>query len=764
MTFSLSLTTLAMVDAYFSARIEPIASAEDADRLRRYLKGLLEQRVLPPLRGNSINLNAAAKACGIPPDVMQAIRPHLVPIANSVCRTLFAVGAQSHRLPPPLARIEPVSTPVKRKIKRNLPKAGSPPRRYGPKKREIVEFPTPLWDADTDKMPFPEALLTQIKRHGDTFFHLYRAVGEVDKLVDPHSIRSWCEGKRAPRTIQSLEVLGRIERRYRLPAGYFKARLAHPGRAHTGHRMREIDRAEARRLAWHLPEDFNSRSKEEQDEIITWVQANIVVGATEYRRYQSTAAKAPYSVRFNSLQTKTRRRGTMERQADTDSADPDIRNTAFTAPDRLEAEMNELVRFKTATLTAVGQQRNGVWNNQTATQRIEHFGLMFGAFAASPGSTVRGYGAGLDKLTFGMLVFPKVWDWYLTWRERKRGFYTMWESDMLILGAALTRKDTGWLRQSPHIAQHLAPIPGLFTNEDVTRAQADWETACEQIHQHTRLRNAEIERVARVHRDPFEPILVVLEAEKPVSEYRKITDEIIRLMPDEGAYPTAHAEAVRSFLLLRLGLHLGLRQRNMRELLVCLPGETPRSERRLEDLKRGEIRWSDRDQGWEVLIPSVAFKNYDSSFFGSKPFRLVLPDLAGLYSYIDAYVNRHRGRLLGRADDPGTFFIKTTKATSVGAAYDQNTFYEAWRLTIQRFGIYNPWTGCGAIKGLLPHGPHNIRDILATHILKQTGSFEHASYAIQDTPEMVKKHYGRFLPQDKAQIAANVLNKVWEGT
>ena len=31
---------------------------------------------------------------------------------------------------------------------------------------------------------------------------------------------------------------------------------------------------------------------------------------------------------------------------------------------------------------------------------------------------------------------------------------------------------------------------------------------------------------------------------------------------------------------------------------------------------------------------------------------------------------------------------------------------------------------------------------------------EQASYAIQDTPEMVAKHYGRFLPQDKAALAA----------
>lgn len=65
-------------------------------------------------------------------------------------------------------------------------------------------------------------------------------------------------------------------------------------------------------------------------------------------------------------------------------------------------------------------------------------------------------------------------------------------------------------------------------------------------------------------------------------------------------------------------------------------------------------------------------------------------------------------------------------------------------------------------KGLLPHGPHSIRDVLATHALKQTGSYEQASYAIQDTPEMVAKHYGRFLPQDKSALVAEILNRVWQ--
>jgi hypothetical protein len=57
--------------------------------------------------------------------------------------------------------------------------------------------------------------------------------------------------------------------------------------------------------------------------------------------------------------------------------------------------------------------------------------------------------------------------------------------------------------------------------------------------------------------------------------------------------------------------------------------------------------------------------------------------------------------------------------------------------------------------------PTASHDVIATHILKQTGSYEQASYAIQDTPEMVAQHYGRFLPQDKAAISAEILNRAW---
>jgi hypothetical protein len=290
-------------------------------------------------------------------------------------------------------------------------------------------------------------------------------------------------------------------------------------------------------------------------------------------------------------------------------------------------------------------QRNGVWGAETASQKVEHFGLWFGAFVAPPESEVQGLGVDPKLLTFAMMVFPQIWDWYLHWRERRRGFYTKWEIDLLSIAAAICREETGWLRQSPRLSSNLRPIDGLITEADIIAVQADWHAGCDRMYKHARRRIKEINRVARVHRDPFEPILPVLEAPSPVGEYRKITEEILRHMPDERHNTRAAAEAVRAFLMLRVGLHTGLRQKNLRELMLCQPGSLPTAERKLEDLKRGELRWSSRDQGWEILIPSVAFKNANSSFFGSKPFRLILPDLGRLWRTAATLVSWHRHRL-----------------------------------------------------------------------------------------------------------------------
>ncbi|UUL82596.1 hypothetical protein [Sphingomonas qomolangmaensis] len=634
---------------------------------------------------------------------------------------------------------------------------GAPRGKRGPKPRPIVEFPEPLFDNAVDPTSFSEAFAFQLERHGDSCWHLHRALMHPDETFDRKTFKHWAAGTKRPNTIVSFEMLARVERRYRLPGGYFRDKLERSGRAprRSGHLVGSP--SEHRRLAWHLPDDFEDRPAAEREDILNWVRTVIISGSTDYRRYHAEAIKVRYSLRFPVLTAF----GTKALPQNDPAVGPHPDETLL-APLALVRELGELVEFKTATLARIGLKRSGVWNEETVSQKIEHLGLMFGALVADPDSPVSGLGVPRDDLCMALLAIPAVWDWYLHWREARRGFYTAWEVNMLELSTALTRRQTGWLRQNPQFALRLQPITGLVGMADIDRARTDWDGLCDASHAHTLTRTKEIGRIARVHRDPFEPILPILEDESPVGAYRKITAEIIREMPDVDRYPRAAAEAVRGFLMLRLGLHLGVRQKNLRQLLVGARGTPHRTERQLEGLRRGELHWNARDQGWEVLIPSIAFKNANSSFFGKRPFRLLLPDFDGLYAHIDAYLARHRLLLLNGAADPGTFFVKTVKRTSSDASYNSAAFYEAWRLMIQRYGIYNPFTGRGAIKGLLPHGPHNVRDVLATHILKRTGSYEQASYAIQDTPEMVAKHYGRFLPQDKAALAARILNQVWE--
>ncbi|WP_370322251.1 hypothetical protein [Oricola sp.] len=781
-----------MIDQFLRQRVATVLPPRDLERLASYLHHLIIEELPPPRRSGRPDWNGIASACGVETEALLQAGKTIEPGIDAITRF---VGTRPKTQNPSVTTTKSRTAEKAPKDKKQSPKArkkrkrtkaapcehtegntaGSsqtfPPRtRRGTQPKPIAVFPEALWSEWEEPGSFPEALKLHIDRHGDSIWHLHRAIVKPDETFDRKTLQTWVQGTKAPRSVASFEILGRIERRYRLPDGYFKRKLMHPARAAIGHKPANMTPSQRRRIAWHLPDDFDRRPPEEQEEILEWIQDNIVSGGTDFSRFQALALRNRYAIRFPgvlegasgaTIPAIERRRDAPDPHLERDDFE-DATNVAVDAPERLWNEMAELLDFKTATLTTFGFQRIGVWGEETAAQKVEHFGLLFGALAAPKRSAIRGLGAPLENLTFALLLFPSVWDWYVTWRERRRGFYTAWEVDMLRLALALTRAETGWLRQRPDLAMHLEPIPGLLSEAQIADARADWNAACEICHKHCAGRVKEIQRVAKVHRDPFEPIMAILEADSPVGEYRKIADEIVRTMPEEERYPVAAAEAVRSFLIIRFGLHTGLRQKNLRQLLLCPKGRAPTSERQLEDMKVGEIRWSERDQGWEVFIPSVAFKNANSSYFGDKPFRLVLPDIGDLYRYIETYVCRHRSRLLKGKGDPGTFFVKTMKANSVAAAYDQNTFFDAWRLIVQRYGIYNPYTGRGVIKGLLPHGPHNVRDVLATHILKKTGSYEQASYAIQDTPDMVAKHYGRFLPQDKAALAARILNQVWE--
>ncbi len=253
-------------------------------------------------------------------------------------------------------------------------------------------------------------------------------------------------------------------------------------------------------------------------------------------------------------------------------------------------------------------------------------------------------------------------------------------------------------------------------------------------------------------REPFAAILPVLEADRPLNEYGKILTEIDRRRPDPMHSPLRAAVAARGWLMIRIGLETGLRSKNLRQLLVRDKGQGRTPQARLKEARRGELYWSadanDGAGGWEIFIPRQAFKNANSSFWAHHDYENTLADVGGLYARLQEYLGIHRPNLLAGRESQMLFVMDPEGGG--GLEMQEWAFYAAWRHVIERYGIYNPWTGRGAIPGLRGHGPHaGIRDVLATHVLKVTGSVEDAAAAIQDTPAAIAYHYARWIPRDR---------------
>lgn len=472
------------ISKFCELRIAPVASRRVFENIRPYLASLIIYRKSPPLLNGHIDWKMIGQACGIEAELTAELKKQLRPGLDAIIRWLGAPPATEERRPPKPTVSTGKMTPAKKAA--SARSARQPQRAAidgtfvrsastspGPAPKPISPFPEALFEATEDPASFQDALVYHMRRFGDTYWQLYRAVVHLNETFDNKTLLSWIHGERVPRSVASFNILRRIERRYRLSEGYFKEKLPHQARSLYGHDLGDISPAERRRISLHLPEDFNSLPFTKREEILDWVRRVIISGSTEYRRYQAAASKQRYAIRFPGLtygssflssRSLASAAGTNQNVA-AELDDPDLLSGIVDAPPRLAMEMADLIRFKTSTLTAIGFQRNGVWGEETASQKIEHLGLMFGALAASPNGVVKGFGVPVSQLSFGLLVFPGVWDWYLQWREQRRGFYTKWEEDMLMVAQALSRAEVGWIRQHPELLRNVRPIAGLIEQE-----------------------------------------------------------------------------------------------------------------------------------------------------------------------------------------------------------------------------------------------------------------------------------------------------------
>lgn len=181
-------------------RIAPIASQRVLESIRPYLVGLVIHRRPPPIVSGRMDWTAIGEACGIEnqltAELKKALRPGLDAIIRWLGEPPAADDIQSTK-----ARTKSRNT-VRRKVEtatRSRPRqilsdktpvtSSSVPR--GPQPKPISPFPEPLFEATHDPASFSDALVYHMRRFGESYWQLYRAVVRLGETFDGYCQVVW---------------------------------------------------------------------------------------------------------------------------------------------------------------------------------------------------------------------------------------------------------------------------------------------------------------------------------------------------------------------------------------------------------------------------------------------------------------------------------------------------------------------------------------------------------------------------------------------
>lgn len=572
-----------------------------------------------------------------------------------------------------------------------------------------------------------------------------RAAMTARKLADAADVNNctlhaWLRGEKTP-AVESMPDVRRIELALSLPVNTLASRIVisrpkqfrqsvYPESVTVDGEEVKIRRNDVilARLRPLLPDDFGERGEDERSEMCVWLIRNLIQPTTEWGLWNRSAQGMRIAL------------------------DPLL--------PVVEEEFAELAKFKGEKIRPRGMKREGSWSKPTEDLRKSTLHYFFGYLALPADAEdhrLRGLGLDPSLFSLAMLVCPGFIDEWTRWKAKRRttsseeDSYSSFDLGELESVMSYLMPSRGWLRQKPGLAGHLKPIPGFIDQAFIERAQREWGAVCDEAVKEYQSLYEEIDEVAEEQRDPFELILPLLDMthpqyQNPIMALRTFAQNILADLPNPLSAPVRAAKHLRNYLIVRILIATALRSRNIREL-------TYRAD------NTGHLRRS--GDKWVIVIPWQSFKNKHSSFFGPRKkkhdYEKVLPDKDGLYVWIEEYIEVHRPLLLKEIDSD-IFFINTEANPTILASH----FYTIYRrLTIFYFA-HNPFLGRG-VPGVKPHGPHCVRDILATFVLQLTGSEDMAAYTIQDIPPTIHKHYGRFTPKDKTKLVDFFLNAAWNG-
>lgn len=188
-------------------RLKPLITSRELENIKPYLASLLLYRKPAPRRNGRIDWGSVVAACGMETELNTALKKNLQIGFEAIERWIKDNPVQQQKILQDNPRTDPVNRTAT--VGRRARKAGSheaataiehskQKAKPGVPPKPVEEFPAPLFEAAEDPPQFQDALAYQMRRHGDSSWHLYRAVVRESEAFDRKTIFSWLNGSKAP--------------------------------------------------------------------------------------------------------------------------------------------------------------------------------------------------------------------------------------------------------------------------------------------------------------------------------------------------------------------------------------------------------------------------------------------------------------------------------------------------------------------------------------------------------------------------------------
>jgi hypothetical protein len=301
------------------------------------------------------------------------------------------------------------------------------------------------------------------------------------------------------------------------------------------------------------------------------------------------------------------------------------------APPHLQWQVNQLIAFKTADFSPIGKYRGERWASLESVRahsvRLEMF---FGA--------LRHEGKAVESLSLVNILSERDIQTVLDFLRARRGIYTTSTTSVLLALASHLEPKEGFVAQSRD----------LFPHHPAAGSPENWAEACAKALAFIWQRYGELQNLIQQGRDPFAPILVVVDADRPRDIYYRIVEEIRLWMPSADEDPLRRARLLRFLMSLRYPLKLPLRAKNLVQCGIVPKGAPPTPMNVLARQKRPELWFDDVKGRWLHRQPKSAFKNWHSA--ATSDVEIELTDTDGFVRELEEYISLRPVLLNGHPD------------------------------------------------------------------------------------------------------------------